>query len=498
LDLTIGDPMKLIHLVIAILLWVLVIHGQIIVDHNAVIEFDDIPDFWLKKAKALRVHYGHTSHGSQILGGLYWLEENIDAQHYKVVVGARNSTRTPDLPPQTTPPSLRIWEEGLWPYTEDQRLGYWEGELAQQGTIEVLNSDSFDVSGWSWCGQVALNDYEYIREYLDVMVYYQELFPDITFFYMTGHNVTPGTQPWEISIYENLQANNDSIRAHCLRNKYVLFDFADIECHDPEGTYYPDEDGECVWCEEWCANHPDDCINLLPASDSGCGAGCSSCAHTQGLQCNIKAKAFWWMMARLAGWDPDSAGTPISINSVPITADVTQNNISLQWEIFAEMNSTGFEIQRRTSIDKDGYEKIGFITSSSGDNRGNRYRFVDRNLLGGDSFQYRLIQVDPNGERHIINEISVSLKIFGFYTFQNYPNPFNNRTKIKFALPDYSQIDIVLFDIQGRQVKTLNLGQYPRGFHEVELDAESLASGHYIYELRTNDNIARRKMIVLK
>ena len=51
--------------------------SQIIVDHWAVQEFEQIPDEWIEKAKELTIHYGHTSHGSQILAGLYWIEDNI-------------------------------------------------------------------------------------------------------------------------------------------------------------------------------------------------------------------------------------------------------------------------------------------------------------------------------------------------------------------------------------------------------------------------------------
>jgi hypothetical protein len=69
--------------------------SQIIADHWALQEFEQIPDEWIEKAKELTVHYGHTSHGSQILAGLYWIEENIDPVKYMVSIGPRNGSRTP-------------------------------------------------------------------------------------------------------------------------------------------------------------------------------------------------------------------------------------------------------------------------------------------------------------------------------------------------------------------------------------------------------------------
>ena len=98
--------------------------NALIVDHRAVQEFDQIPDYWLERAKELTIHYGHTSHGSQIMAGLYWLQDNVDSVKYRFACGNRNSSRTPSLPSQTNPASLRMWEEGLWPDTAGSHLGY--------------------------------------------------------------------------------------------------------------------------------------------------------------------------------------------------------------------------------------------------------------------------------------------------------------------------------------------------------------------------------------
>ena len=111
--------------------------------------FDQIPEYWLLKAKELTVHFGHTSHGSQILAGLNYLENYVDPITYGFSLEYRNNERNPHLPTVEDPPTLRMWEEGLWPYTGNGRLGYWDGEDALNGTINVLNSGLFNVSGWA-------------------------------------------------------------------------------------------------------------------------------------------------------------------------------------------------------------------------------------------------------------------------------------------------------------------------------------------------------------
>lgn len=81
---------------------------------------------------------------------------------------------------------------------------------------------------------------------------------------------------------------------------------------------------------------------------------------------------------------------------------------------------------------------------------------------------------------------------------QNYPNPFNPATTIRFALPHAGEVDLIVYDILGREVETLVSGKLVSGIHEFVWDASEAASGIYLYRLTLEQGIRMRKLVVIK
>jgi len=81
---------------------------------------------------------------------------------------------------------------------------------------------------------------------------------------------------------------------------------------------------------------------------------------------------------------------------------------------------------------------------------------------------------------------------------QNYPNPFNPSTKIKFALPEAAKARIFVTDILGREVAVLVNSEMSAGYHEVNFNANNLASGIYFYVMQSGNSSITRKMILLR
>jgi subtilisin-like proprotein convertase family protein len=85
---------------------------------------------------------------------------------------------------------------------------------------------------------------------------------------------------------------------------------------------------------------------------------------------------------------------------------------------------------------------------------------------------------------------------FGLY--QNYPNPFNPMTNIKFDLPKDVNVKIAVYDIIGREVRTL-VNQFSKaGSYEIPFDGSNLASGTYFYRIEAGDFVDVKKMVIVK
>lgn len=81
---------------------------------------------------------------------------------------------------------------------------------------------------------------------------------------------------------------------------------------------------------------------------------------------------------------------------------------------------------------------------------------------------------------------------------QNYPNPFNPVTVIKYSLPRASHVSITAYNILGQMVATLADEMKEVGYHQVEFDGRSLASGVYFYRIESGDFVATKKLLLLK
>ena len=90
-----------------------------------------------------------------------------------------------------------------------------------------------------------------------------------------------------------------------------------------------------------------------------------------------------------------------------------------------------------------------------------------------------------------------------FALHQNYPNPFNPITTLRYDLPEDAMVNIIIYDMLSRQVKTLISQTQDAGYRSIIWDATNdygklVSAGIYLYQIQAGEYIGTKKMILLK
>ena len=203
-------------------------------------------------------------------------------------------------------------------------------------------------------------------------------------------------------------------------------------------------------------------------------------------------------------------GLVLPVELISFIVKIENNFAKLQWNTATESNNRGFEIERK--FDENSFVVIGFVNGQGTTTLPHNYTFTDKDLNPG-KYKYRLKQIDFDGSYTYSKEIEVEINpLYKFELEQNHPNPFNPSTKIKFTIPTTPAslplltkegiegwfVTLKVYDILGNEIATLVNEEKPAGSYEVEFSANGLASGIYYYQLKAENYVQTKKMILLK
>jgi len=96
----------------------------------------------------------------------------------------------------------------------------------------------------------------------------------------------------------------------------------------------------------------------------------------------------------------------------------------------------------------------------------------------------------------VADKLSASSQQFTFNLGQNYPNPANDFTIIDITLPQSQSINLSIYNIQGKVIKTIHGGSLNKGAHQFILNTNELESGIYFYRLQSDNQTLTKRMII--
>ncbi|MBI5404165.1 MAG: T9SS type A sorting domain-containing protein [Ignavibacteriae bacterium] len=192
-----------------------------------------------------------------------------------------------------------------------------------------------------------------------------------------------------------------------------------------------------------------------------------------------------------------------NLGSLPVelasfSYQVSGRDVKLNWETAKEQNNAGFEIFRKSS-DEDIWLKTGFVKGNGTINTQSVYLYYDKNLKSG-KYSYKIKQMDYNGnfrEYELGNEVSIGIPS-KYSLSQNYPNPFNSETRIHFEICKLSSVVLKIYDVTGREIKTLIEEKLKPDYYDVKWNATNYSSGVFFITLKAGDFFETKKMVLIK
>jgi hypothetical protein len=198
---------------------------------------------------------------------------------------------------------------------------------------------------------------------------------------------------------------------------------------------------------------------------------------------------------------------PVSIGLSSFYASPGDGQATLYWTTESEVNNLGFYLVR-SEVGREGYVRVnqGLISGHGTSEAHHEYSYVDRGLVNGVTYTYKLVDVDLEGVRTTHGPISVTAaaQVPSDYALsQNYPNPFNALTTITYSIPEDSHVSVKVFNVLGAEVRALvdqhhKANTYQATWDGKDADGMSVASGVYFCTMEAGEFSQTTKMVFLK
>jgi hypothetical protein len=201
-----------------------------------------------------------------------------------------------------------------------------------------------------------------------------------------------------------------------------------------------------------------------------------------------------------AGLIQADASPPLPVELASLTASANGSASVLSWRTISEDNNAGFEVQRRLG-EESKWREVGFIESKGKGGTTDEpmtYQFIDKDLpYEADRLEYRLRQVDLDGTTELTDPVSIERTVEELQLRKTFPNPARIEATVQFAVPDRQEVTLRMYDVLGRQVRTLSQGE-TQGREELQVDLSGLSSGTYFLRLNAEGRAETQRLTVVR
>jgi hypothetical protein len=203
--------------------------------------------------------------------------------------------------------------------------------------------------------------------------------------------------------------------------------------------------------------------------------------------------------------DLGDVSLPVQMTNLSAQA-TSREGVILNWTTESETNSAGFHVWRGESENAINLRVTSVLIPNHGNSSSrNEYTFTDRDAHG-ETFWYKIEEVSLDGQSQFIGPITVEAAMplpEQFSVSRNYPNPFNPETTIHYELPEDASVSVRVFDLMGREVKTLTDVQMSAGRYDAKWDGtnqfgNAVSSGMYFIRVQAGEFSAVRKMTLMR
>ena len=212
---------------------------------------------------------------------------------------------------------------------------------------------------------------------------------------------------------------------------------------------------------------------------------------------------------------------PVELSAFSAAFNRETSQILLKWRTESEINNLGFDVYRSETPDEK-FVKINpaHIKGAGTDSTTHDYKFIDESAVVGKTYYYYIESISFSGEREKSRTIKIIIDASGkarvtslmrptaSALLQNFPNPFNPETWIPFHLAKDADVTLRIFDIRGKEIRTIHLGQRSAGYYDSKAKAvlwdgrdsygQEVCSGIYFYNIAAGTFNSTRKLTIIK